>query len=151
METNLKVNPSTSLRARSQKSKDYILAVGRRREAVARVRLYSKGSGIITVNAKPVEEYFTGSVNKIFYLKPLAVTDTVGKFDITVKVEGGGLSGQLGAMIHGIARALSSLNKEKYRSLLKKQGLLTRDPRTRQRRMVGTGGKARRKKQSPKR
>lgn len=143
METNLKV--------KNQKAKEFIHAVGRRREAVARVRLYSKGSGIITVNAKPVEEYFAGSVNKIFYLKPFTVTDTVGKFDITVKVEGGGLSGQLGAMIHGIARALSSLNKEKYRSLLKKQGLLTRDPRTRQRRMVGTGGKARRKKQSPKR
>lgn len=143
METNLKV--------KNQKAKEFIHAVGRRREAVARVRLYSKGSGIITVNAKPVEEYFAGSVNKIFYIKPLVVTDTVGKFDITVKVEGGGLSGQLGAMIHGIARALSSLNKEKYRSLLKKQGLLTRDPRTRQRRMVGTGGKARRKKQSPKR
>ncbi|MBI1919367.1 30S ribosomal protein S9, partial [Candidatus Microgenomates bacterium] len=137
METNLKV--------KNQKAKEFIHAVGRRREAVARVRLYSKGSGIITVNAKPVEEYFAGSVNKIFYLKPFTVTDTVGKFDITVKVEGGGLSGQLGAMVHGIARALSSLNKEKYRSLLKKQGLLTRDPRTRQRRMVGTGGKARRK------
>lgn len=131
--------------------KDYILTVGRRKEAVARVRLYAKGSGSITVNNKPVEEYFRGESSKVAYIMPFTVTNTVDQFDITIKVAGGGHSGQLGAVVHGIARAIEKLDKEKFRALLKKKGLLTRDPRTRERRMVGMGGKARRKKQSPKR
>ena len=131
--------------------KDYIPTVGRRREAVARVRLYPKGSGAIPVNAKPIEEYFRGEVNKVAYMTPFVITDTVNKLDTTVKVAGGGPSGQLGAVVHGIARAIEKFDKEKYRPLLKKKGLLTRDSRTRERRKVGMGGKARRKKQSPKR
>lgn len=131
--------------------KDYILTVGRRKEAVARVRLYPKGSGAFTVNGKPVEVYFYGEASKVAYMQPFKITATEGKFDITVKVAGGGPSGQLGAVVHGIARALEKFDKETYRAPLKKAGLLTRDARTRERRMVGMGGKARRKKQSPKR
>lgn len=131
--------------------KEYILTVGRRKEAVARVRLYPKGSGSITVNNKPVEEYFRGEASQVVYTQPFKVTNTEGKFDITIKVAGGGPSGQLGAVVHGIARAIEKFDKEIYRVPLKKAGLLTRDPRTRERRMVGMGGKARRKKQSPKR
>ena len=138
--------------------KDYISTVGRRKEAVARVRLYPKGlpagrqgSGAITVNAKPIEEYFRGEASKVAYMQPLALTDTVNAVDITVKVEGGGQFGQLDAVVHGIARALEKYDKDKFRPTLKKAGLLTRDARTRERRKVGMGGKARRKKQSPKR
>lgn len=132
------------------KKYDYLLTVGRRREAVARVRLYPKGQGTITVNSKPVEQYFQSEASKVVYMQPFKITATEGKFDITVKVSGGGSSGQLGAVVHGIARAIEKFDKE-HRLLLKKAGLLTRDPRTRERRMVGMGGKARRKKQSPKR
>lgn len=131
--------------------KDYIFTVGRRREAVARVRLYPSGNGSIIVNTKPVEEYFRGEANKVGYMLPFVVTETINKFNTTIKVAGGGPSGQLGAAVHGISRAIEKFDKEKYRALLKKKGLLTRDPRTRERRMVGMGGKARRKKQSPKR
>lgn len=144
------------------KSLTFIFAVGRRREAVARVRLYPTTKQEITiggqnfkkgdliVNGKSVEKYFSGEVAKVFYLKPFEITNTQDKFITSVKVAGGGLSGQLEAMIHGISRALEKYNPDN-RPLLKKEGLLTRDSRTRQRRMVGMGGKARRKKQSPKR
>lgn len=138
--------------------KEYIFTVGRRRSAIARVRLYPKGlpagrqgTGIITVNGKPVEEYFSSLASKVAYMVPFVVTNTVGKFDVTVKVAGGGPNGQLVAVIHGISRAIEKLDKEKHRLLLKKKGLLTRDSRIRERRKVGMGGKARRKKQSPKR
>ena len=131
--------------------KDYLLAIGRRRRAVARVRLYKSGSGIITVNSKPAQEYFSTEANKAAYMLPFAVTNTVGKFDVTVKVVGGGAAGQLGAVIHGIARAIESVDSKEYRPALKSKGLLTRDPRVKQRRMVGMGGKSRRRKQSPKR
>ena len=83
--------------------------------------------------------------------KPFKLTDTEGNYFFTAKVAGGGKEGQIEAIIHGIARALVKLNAEKFRVILKKNNLLTRDPRVRLRRMVGTGGKARRKKQSPKR
>ncbi|MBI2036596.1 30S ribosomal protein S9 [Candidatus Microgenomates bacterium] len=131
--------------------KEYILTVGRRREAIARVRLYSSGSGKITVNEKPVEQYFYGQTRQIAYGMPFAVTDTAGKFDVTAKVTGGGMSGQLGALVHGMARALEKKDKEKWRPLLKKAGLLTRDPRAKERRKPGLAQKARAKKQSPKR
>ena len=131
--------------------KEYIFTVGRRREAVARVRLYAKGEGAIVINNKPVHEYFGGLASKDLYMMPFLTTNTVGRFDVTVRVTGGGTAGQLGAVVHGMARAIEKLDKEKYRGPLKKKGLLTRDARTRERRMVGMGGKARRKKQSPKR
>lgn len=134
-----------------KKSRDFIFAVGRRRESVARVRLIPRGKGVITINNKPSAQYFPGSANQALLNTPFIITNTTDKFDVTIKVLGGGSSGQLGAVLHGISRALQTHDKEKYRPLLKKEGLLTRDARTRQRRMVGMGGKARRKKQSPKR
>lgn len=133
--------------------------VGRRKEASAEVRFYTSlakwgevpvEKGEILVNKIKAEEYF-GKTKEVIYTEPLRLTNTQGKFAITVKVSGGGKKGQLEAMVLGISRALNSLDKEKYRLVLKKKGLLTRDPRVRERRKVGMGGKARRKKQSPKR
>lgn len=141
----------------------FIFAVGRRKEAVARVRLYKSANngvlwgekkvqkGEIFVNGKPIQEYFSGKVAEVLYMEPFRVTNTIGKYIFTIKVEGGGKKGQLDAAVHGISRALQLLDKEKFRPILKKKGFLTRDARVRERRKVGTGGKARRKKQSPKR
>lgn len=148
---------------KKQVKKDYTYAVGRRREASARVRLYSSvkdglmwgeiavSKDQILVNGMPVEHYFSGPQAKTKYQLPLVLTNTLGKYAVTVKVQGGGKSGQLDAMVLGVARALSLIDKEKNRPVLKAKGLLKVDARVRQRRMVGTGGKARRKKQSPKR
>ena len=137
-------------KSKTSKSKKYIFAVGRRKTAVARVRLFS-GKGQMTVNDVPIEQYFPGEVAKAVWLKPFTVTDTVEKYYATVKVEGGGRSAQLGAVVHGLARALDKENKELYHSSLKKAGFLTRDPRVKERRKPGQMGKARKKKQSPKR
>lgn len=132
------------------KNKNYTFAVGRRRSAVARVRLF-EGKGETVVNNKPIQNYFLGQVAQRLWARPFQLTQTEGKYYATVKVVGGGKEGQLDAVIHGLARALNNLDREKFRPVLKKHGLLTRDARTRERRKVGTGGKARRKKQSPKR
>ncbi len=133
---------------------EYIHAVGRRKRAIARVRLYHKttkdNNVDITVNGLPVGQYFTIPNARLTYAKPLQLTDTLAKYSVTAKIVGSGPSSQLGAMLHGIARALVVAD-ETYRPVLKKQGLLTRDPRKRERRKIGTGGKARAKKQSPKR
>lgn len=142
--------------------KEYVYAVGRRKQAVARVRLYADGKdvawgeinakkGDILVNGKPVDMYFGGAVSKAAYNEPFRITNTLNKYTVTVRVESGGSKGQLEAMVHGISRALSLAEKDKHRTILKKKGLLTRDARVRERRKVGTGGKARRAKQSPKR
>ncbi|MBU0570325.1 30S ribosomal protein S9 [Patescibacteria group bacterium] len=129
---------------------NYTYAVGRRRKASARIRLF-KGKGDSTVNGKLIAEYFPGLVNKDTWSKPFKAVDVSDKYHVTVKVVGGGKKGQLEAVAHGIARALAKENKGEFRKPIKKLGLLTRDSRTRERRKVGTGGKARRKKQSPKR
>lgn len=151
------------VKTKKQPKRDYAYAVGRQKEAVARVRLYSHvKEGLkwgelevmkdqILVNGKPVEHYFPGPLAKAIYSEPLSLTNTLGKYAITVKVAGGGNSGQLDAMVKGIARALSAIDPVKFRPVLKDKGYLTRDARVRERRKVGTGGKARRKKQSPKR
>lgn len=128
---------------------DLISTVGRRKEAVARVRL-SAGSGQITVNGKPIAEYFLGPILQKLYSKPLELTQTAGKYSISVKVEGGGTTSQLGAVIHGVSRAIAK-SEPSLRSTLKKEGLLTRDARVRERRKFGHAQKARAKKQSPKR
>lgn len=133
-----------------KKNKDFIFAVGRRKESVARVRLY-KGKGKTLVNNQPIEEYFPGQVASIAYSRPFKLTQTEGQYYATVKTQGGGKRGQLDAVVHGISRALAAADKESFRAPLKKHGFLTRDARVRERRKVGTGGKARRKKQSPKR
>lgn len=152
--------PTTSKR---YSKRDYVYAVGRRKEATARVRLYANikdglawGDQKVTkeqilVNGKPIEHYFPGPLRKVHYMKPFEVTQTVGKYGVTIRVNGGGQSSQLDAVVFAISRVLSLANTEKFRKLLKKEGLLTRDPRVRERRKAGMGGKARRKKQSPKR
>ena len=144
--------------------KDYVAAVGRRREAVARVRVYSHvkddlvwadtpvKKGEILVNQRPIAEYFSSDVERHLYTEPLRITNAhQQQFAITVKVTGGGHTGQLQAVIAGLANALNKLDTVKYRPILKKKGFLTRDSRIRQRRNVGMGGKSRRKRQSPKR
>jgi small subunit ribosomal protein S9 len=128
----------------------YTYAVGRRREASARIRLF-KGKGENVVNGMPIEKYFPGVINRDKWAKPFKTVDIGDKYHVTVRVLGGGKNGQVTAVAHGIARALAKENKEKFRKPLKDAGLLTRDPRVRERRKVGTGGRARRKKQSPKR
>ncbi|OGD54556.1 30S ribosomal protein S9, partial [Candidatus Beckwithbacteria bacterium RBG_13_35_6] len=129
----------------------YLFAVGRRKEAIARVRLYPKQKGEIEVNGMPIEQYFPGETAKRYYLEPLRTCNVIGKYLITVKISGSGKISQLGAVIHGISRVLVKLEGEKFRPILKKRGFLKRDSRTRERRKVGMGGKSRRKRQSPKR
>ncbi|MBI2021551.1 30S ribosomal protein S9 [Candidatus Daviesbacteria bacterium] len=125
-------------------------AVGRRKEAIARVRLF-EGQGQLTVNGKPISEYFKGPIFQKEYQKPFELTKTLGKYTGTVKVLGGGIASQLDATVHGIARALAGIDKENFRVLLKPAGLLTRDARVKERRKYGLAHKARAKKQSPKR
>jgi small subunit ribosomal protein S9 len=124
-------------------------AIGRRREAVASVRLIPAGEEMI-VNGKPISVYFPGLQAKNRYELPLKIVDLSAKYSATVKVHGGGKEGQLDATVLGIARALTEI-KTDFIKPLRDAGLMTRDSRTRQRRMVGTGGKSRRRKQSPKR
>lgn len=138
------------LKMPNKSRKKYTYAVGRRRSASARVRLY-RGKEKSMVNNIPIEKYFPYALDKKVWNEPFEVTGTEGKYYVTVKVVGGGKKGQLGAVTHGISRALNAYNEEKFRPPLKKAGLLTRDPRIRERRKAGKGGKARRKKQSPKR
>lgn len=132
-----------------QEQGEVYYAHGRRKEAVARVRLHKNGGGIL-VNEKQIEEYFPGEVSKVFYLKPFEVTKTLGKFGATVKVEGSGKSGQLGAVVHGLTNALVAVNPE-FKPALRRAGLVTRDPRAKERRKYGLAQKARKRKQSPKR
>lgn len=139
----------------AKKAPKYIQAVGRRKQAVARVRLNprtdTKTKGLdILVNKKPVAEYFFDPIASFRYSQPLKITNTLERYSISAKIEGSGPKSQLLALIHGIARALVKSDEE-LRPVLKKHGLLTRDPRKRQRRMIGKGGKSRRQKQSPKR
>lgn len=132
------------------KAKEYISTVGRRKTSIARIRLH-KGKEQHIVNNLPIGQYFNFADSKILWNKPFQVTDTEGKYYVTAKVLGGGKHGQLDAYIHGVARALAKLNPDTFKVLLRKNGLLTRDSRARERRMVGKGGKSRRAKQSPKR
>lgn len=127
-----------------------IYTVGRRKEALAKIRLMP-GQGQVTVNGHSVAEYFPGTILQKQYNRPFEITQTSGKFNISIKVEGGGKAAQLGAIIHGISRALAKLEDKKFRPLLKKAGLLTRDARVKERRKYGHAQKARAKKQSPKR
>ncbi len=123
--------------------------VGRRKEAVARVRI-TDGVGQITVNGKPIAEYFKGELLQRLYSKPLEVTKSFGKYSISTKVIGGGQMSQLKAVVHGIARAIAKQTTE-LRTPLKRAGLLTRDARVRERRKYGHAQKARAMKSSPKR
>lgn len=108
---------------------------GRRKEAIARVRLVT-GTGNITVNGKSLDEYFGTDILKVIVNQPFNVTNTVGKYDAIIKVVGGGFTGQAGAIRHGISRALLEANSE-YRLALKQNGFLTRDPRMKERKKYG--------------
>ena len=110
-------------------------ATGRRKSSVARVRLIP-GEGKITVNGRDLKEYFGLKTLELIINQPLEATETKGKYDVLVNVFGGGISGQAGAIRHGIARALLEVDAE-YRPVLKKAGLLTRDPREKERRKYG--------------
>lgn len=108
---------------------------GRRKESIARVRLMP-GTGKIEVNGEELEKYFGSDILRVIVNQPFAVTNTVGKYDAIVKVTGGGLSGQAGAVRHGISRALNEANSE-FRPALKANGFLTRDPRMKERKKYG--------------
>lgn len=111
------------------------LGTGRRKESVARVRMLP-GNGKIMINGKEMDNYFGLETLKLIVRQPLVATETEGRFDIIAKVEGGGFSGQAGAIRHGIARALLQADGE-YRPVLKKNGYLTRDPRMKERKKCG--------------
>jgi small subunit ribosomal protein S9 len=138
-------------------------AVGRRKQASARVKLLVvagdditiKGitlkKGDIIVNGRPIEQYFPGEANKKNYLEIFRTTNTIGRFAVSALIVGGGSYGQLGAFMLGVARALEKVDKEKFRPIMKKRGFLMRDPRKKERRKAGFAQKARARKQSPKR
>lgn len=127
----------------------YTYAVGRRKSAIATVKLYP-GKGDLQVNTQTVEKYFPTPTEKIIYERPFAATGTMGKYHFSAKILGGGKNGQIKSLVLAISRALKKIDNT-FTSVLRTNGLLTVDSRVRERRMVGTGGKARRQKQSPKR
>ena len=116
--------------------KPYLYGTGRRQSSVARVRVYPNGTGSITINGRDIEDYFGLDTLKLITRQPLVATDTVGKVDVVATVSGGGVTGQAGALRHGIARALLLVNPE-YRATLKAAGFLTRDPRMKERKKYG--------------
>ncbi len=124
------------------KKSDEILATGRRKCAVARVRMTS-GKGKIVVNGKPMEEYFNSEALCGFVMQVLRVVDGEGKYDITANLDGGGMAGQAGALRHGVARALVKFNEE-LRAALKENGMMTRDARVKERKKPGQPGARRR-------
>lgn len=117
---------------------DVILATGKRKSAVARVRLML-GSGEIKVNGRPMDEYFPREALQILIRTPFEKTDSVGRYDIIAKLNGGGVAGQAGALRHGIARAIEKLDGTQ-RTTLKRAGYLTRDPRKKERKKYGQKG-----------
>ena len=116
-------------------AKPYFYGTGRRKKSVARVRLYP-GTGVITINGRDVDDYFGLETLKLIMNQPFEVTDTMGKYDVVANVVGGGISGQAGAIRHGIARALLVAD-EANRPALKSAGFLTRDPRMKERKKYG--------------
>ena len=119
-----------------QSKKPYLYGTGRRKSSVARVHLIPNGTGVITINGKSIDEYFGLETLKMLVRQPFGVTGTEGKFDVVATVCGGGVSGQAGALRHGISRAML-LAGDEFRPLLKKAGLLTRDPRMKERKKYG--------------
>ena len=116
--------------------KPYMYGTGRRKSSVARVHLIPNGTGAITINGRDIDEYFGLDTLKLIVRQPLVCTNTLGKVDIEATVAGGGVSGQAGAIRHGVARALLLVD-DNYRSALKSAGLLTRDPRMKERKKYG--------------
>ena len=117
---------------------DQYFATGRRKKSVARVELVP-GAGVITINGKSIDEYFGLETLKLIVRQPMSITGTDGKLDVKCKVTGGGFTGQAGAIRHGIARALLQ-SEDEVRPVLKKAGLLTRDPRMKERKKYGLKG-----------
>ena len=114
----------------------YMYGTGRRKSSVARIHLIPNGTGVITINGREIDDYFGLETLKLIVRQPLVATSTIGKVDVEATVKGGGVSGQAGAIRHGIARALVVLD-ENYRPTLKAAGLLTRDPRMKERKKYG--------------
>ena len=119
-----------------QSKKPYLYGTGRRKSSVARVHVFPNGTGSITINGRDIEEYFGLDTLKMIVRQPLVATATEGKVDIVATVKGGGVSGQAGALRHGISRALLLADGD-YRAVLKKAGFLTRDPRMKERKKYG--------------
>ncbi|MBR5485099.1 MAG: 30S ribosomal protein S9 [Oscillospiraceae bacterium] len=117
-------------------SKPYLYGTGRRKHSVSRVRLYA-GTGNITINGRDIDDYFGLETLKLVVRQPLNLTETIGKYDVVCTVAGGGVSGQAGAIRHGISRALLQHEGEDLRPVLKKAGFLTRDPRMKERKKYG--------------
>ena len=113
----------------------YFYGTGRRKKSVARVRLYA-GTGSVKINDRDIDEYFGLETLKLIVRQPLTLTGTAEKFDVECRVAGGGVTGQAGAIRHGVARALLQVNEE-FRPILKAAGLLTRDPRMKERKKYG--------------
>ena len=116
-------------------AKPYFYGTGRRKKSIARVRLYP-GTGVITINGRDIDDYFGLETLKLIVNQPFGATETTGKFDIVANVNGGGISGQAGAIRHGVARALLNVDAN-YRPALKAAGFLTRDPRMKERKKYG--------------
>ena len=119
-----------------QSKNPYKYGTGRRKASVARVHLFENGTGAITINGRDIDDYFGLETLKMVVRQPLNTTSTLGKVDIVATVEGGGVSGQAGALRHGISRALLQVNPD-FRPILKKAGFLTRDPRMKERKKYG--------------
>ena len=119
-----------------ESARKYNYGTGRRKSSVARVRVYENGTGSIIINGRDIDEYFGLDTLKLVVRQPLVTTDMLGKVDINITVAGGGVSGQAGAIRHGISRALVLVNPE-YRASLKAAGFLTRDPRMKERKKYG--------------
>ena len=117
--------------------KPYLYGTGRRKSSVARVHLFPNGTGAITINGRDIDDYFGLETLKLIVRQPLVATETDQKFDIVCRVAGGGVTGQAGAIRHGIARALLQYDSENLRPILKKAGFLTRDPRMKERKKYG--------------
>ena len=119
-----------------ESKRQYQYGTGRRKSSVARVRVYENGTGSIIINGRDIDDYFGLDTLKLIVRQPLVSTETVGKVDIICTVKGGGVTGQAGAIRHGISRALLGLNAE-FRATLKAAGFLTRDPRMKERKKYG--------------
>ncbi len=128
----------------------YYYSVGRRKSAVSAVKLFI-GKNDSKINQKPSDKYFPDKSLQTIFNKPFQVTNTVGKYYFEAKITGGGKLGQAGALSLALSRSLQKIDRQLYTPLLRASSLLTVDSRVRQRRMIGTGGKSRRQKQSPRR
>ena len=124
------------VKATLKTKKNQFIATGRRKKSIARVRLIPGGNGNITINKLDIDKYFPQDLLKIIVKQPLTLTNTTEKYDVFVNVVGGGISGQAGAICHGISRALV-LAEENLKPEIKKAGLLTRDPRMKERKKYG--------------